>query len=149
MQKIIIASHGKFSKGIEDSIKILIGERAEVDFIAAYREEIPDNRVLTEVFRKILSENKLKEIIMFTDITGGSITNTALSFIPDHPNLHIISGSSLSLILEYILTSEEEEEENKNPDYKKIIKQSIEEAKTGMVYINEILNGGNEDDQIL
>lgn len=86
---------------------------------------------------------------MFTDITGGSITNTALSFIPDHPNLHIISGSSLSLILEYILTSEEEEEENKNPDYKKIIKQSIEEAKTGMVYINEILNGGNEDDQIL
>ena len=149
MKKIIIASHGKFSKGIEDSIKILIGERKNIDFIAAYREEIPDNRVLNEVFERILFENKDNEVIMFTDITGGSITNTALSFVPKYPNLHIVSGSSLGLILEYILTSEEEEEENEKPDYRKIINQSIEEAKNGMVYINEMLNGGNEDDQIL
>ena len=114
MQKIIIASHGKFSKGIEDSIKILIGERKNIDFIAAYREEIPDNRVLNEVFERILFENKDNEVVMFTDITGGSITNTALSFVPRYPNLHVVSGSSLGLILEYILTSEEEERKRKN-----------------------------------
>lgn len=50
MQKIIVASHGRFAKGIEDSIKILIGERKEVEFIAAYRDEIPDNKVLEEKY---------------------------------------------------------------------------------------------------
>ena len=149
MQKIIVASHGRFAKGIEDSIKILIGERADIEFVAAYRDDIPDNKVLEERFRKILEENNGKEIIMFTDITGGSITNTALSLLPEYPALHIVSGSSLGLVLEYILNSEEEEDDAECPDYKKVIKQCIEEAKNGMVYINDMINGGNEDDQIL
>ncbi len=147
MQKIIVASHGNFSKGIEDSIKILIGEREDIEFIAAYRKEIPDNKVLEKRFKEILEGNKEKEIVMFTDITGGSITNTALNLLPKYPNLHIVSGSSLGLILEYILNSEEESEEE-NPDYKKVIKQCINEAKNGMMYINDMINKEEDDDQI-
>ena len=124
MQKIIVASHGYFASGIEDSIKILIGERDNIDFISAYKENT---------------------VIMFTDIKGGSITNTAIELLPKYKNLNIISGSSLALVLEYILTSEDEEEEG----YKEIIKNCIIEAKEGMVYINDLIAGGNEDDQIL
>ncbi|MCI7187798.1 MAG: hypothetical protein MR995_06650 [Fusobacterium mortiferum] len=145
MQKIIVASHGYFASGIEDSIKILIGERNNIEFISAYRDSIPDSRVLKDKLRDILEKNKDNTIIMFTDIKGGSITNTAMELLPEYRNLNIISGSSLALILEYILSSEDEEE----LDYKELIKNCIIEAKEGMVYINELIEGGNEDDQIL
>lgn len=145
MQKIIIASHGYFASGIEDSIKILIGERDNIEFISAYRDNIPDNRVLKDKLRDIMEKNKNNTIIMFTDIKGGSITNTAIELLPEYKNLNIISGSSLTLILEYILNSEDEEELS----YKELIKNCIIEAKEGMVYINELIAGGNEDDQIL
>ena len=145
MQKIIVVSHGYFASGIEDSIKILIGERNNIEFISAYRDSIPDSRVLKDKLRDILEKNKDNTIIMFTDIKGGSITNTAMELLPEYRNLNIISGSSLALILEYILSSEDEEE----LDYKELIKNCIIEAKEGMVYINELIEGGNEDDQIL
>ena len=145
MQKIIVASHGYFASGIEDSIKILIGERNNIEFISAYRDSIPDSRVLKDKLRDILEKNKDNTIIMFTDIKGGSITNTAMELLPEYRNLNIISGSSLALILEYILSSEDEEE----LDYKELIKNCIIEAKEGMVYINELIEGGTEDDQIL
>nr|WP_293994570.1 hypothetical protein [uncultured Fusobacterium sp.] len=145
MQKIIVASHGYFASGIEDSIKILIGERNNIEFISAYRDSIPDSRVLKDKLRDILEKNKDNTIIMFTDIKGGSMTNTAMELLPEYRNLNIISGSSLALILEYILSSEDEEE----LDYKELIKNCIIEAKEGMVYINELIEGGNEDDQIL
>ena len=74
MQKIIVASHGYFASGIEDSIKILIGERNNIEFISAYRDSIPDSRVLKDKLRDILEKNKDNTIIMFTDIKGGSIT---------------------------------------------------------------------------
>ena len=134
MQKIIVASHGYFASGIEDSIKILIGERNNIEFISAYRDSIPDSRVLKDKLRDILEKNKDNTIIMFTDIKGGSITNTAMELLPEYRNLNIISGSSLALILEYILSSEDEEE----LDYKELIKNCIIEAKEGMVYINEL-----------
>lgn len=145
MQKIIVASHGYFASGIEDSIKILIGERDNIDFISAYRDNIPDSKVLKEKIKNILEKNKENTVIMFTDIKGGSITNTAIELLPKYKNLNIISGSSLALVLEYILTSEDEEEEG----YKEIIKNCIIEAKEGMVYINDLIAVGDEDDQIL
>ena len=98
-----------------------------------------------KVIKNILEKNKENTVIMFTDIKGGSITNTAIELLPKYKNLNIISGSSLALVLEYILTSEDEEEEG----YKEIIKNCIIEAKEGMVYINDLIAGGNEDDQIL
>lgn len=145
MQKIIIASHGYFATGIEDSVKILIGERKDIEFIAAYRDEIPDNKVLENRLREIFESNKEKTLVMFTDIKGGSITNTAMSLLPEYPNLNIVSGTSLALVLEYILSSEDEEE----CDYKELIENCINEAKEGMVYLNTLLEGGKENGEIL
>ena len=145
MQKIIIASHGYFSTGIEDSIKILIGERKNIEFIAAYREDIPDNKGLEKKLREIFENNREKVLVMFTDIKGGSITNTALSLLPEYSNLNIVSGMSLALVLEYILASEDEKECN----YKEIIKSCINEAKDGMLYLNTLVEGGKENGEIL
>ena len=59
LQKIIVASHGYFASGIEDSIKILIGERNNIEFISAYRDSIPDSRVLKDKLRDILEKIKI------------------------------------------------------------------------------------------
>ena len=75
MQKIIVASHGYFASGIEDSIKILIGERDNIDFISAYRDNIPDSKVLKEKIKNILEKNKENTVIMFTDIKGAFLYN--------------------------------------------------------------------------
>lgn len=142
MQQIIIASHGYFASGIEDSIKFLIGARDNIEFISAYRDNIPDNNVLERRIEEILIKCKDKTVVMFTDIKGGSITNTAVSLLPKYKNLNIVSGSSLALVLEYIINSEDSEER----DYKQVIEESIVQAQDNMIYINKLIEGGNEID---
>ena len=46
MRHYVIASHGGFSKGIYESIKIIIGEQAGVDIITAFIDGKNDIEVL-------------------------------------------------------------------------------------------------------
>lgn len=146
LNKIIIASHGKFADGIKDAVNILIGEKAHIDFISAYTTEIKDAQFLKEKFVEIISLNKDKNIFILTDIVGGSITNTAMEVMKNYNNIHIISGMNLGLILEFI---NEIEDCNEPSNYFEIINQSIESAKEGIIYINQVINGGKQDDQAL
>ena len=71
MRHYVIASHGGFSKGIYESIKIIIGEQAGVDIITAFIDGKNDIEVLVNgTLEKIPSSD---EIIVCTDVFGGSV----------------------------------------------------------------------------
>lgn len=146
MNKIIIASHGKFASGIEDAVKILVGERKDIDFISAYTTEIADGKLLKEKIINIADENSNKNIFILTDIIGGSITNTAVELMGVYNNIHVITGMNLGLVLEFI---NEIDDCNEKSDYKEIINQTITSARDGILYINRMVIGDDDDDQIL
>lgn len=135
MFQFIIATHGNFAKGIENSIGIILGKFENLESLPCYTKE--DFNLAKEIDRMLL-QYKDKEIIVVTDIFGGSVNNAFMEKIPSNKNLHVISGLNLSLILE--LLGEQEEYSNA----KELIENSIINSKESVKYGNLELEKENQ-----
>lgn len=135
MFQFIIATHGNFAKGIENSIGIILGKFENLESLPCYTKE--DFNLAKEIDRMLL-QYKDKEIIVVTDIFGGSVNSAFMEKIPSNKNLHVISGLNLSLILE--LLGEQEEYNNA----KELIENSIINSKESVKYGNLELEKENQ-----
>ena len=104
MRHYVIASHGGFSKGIYESIKIIIGEQAGVDIITAFIDGKNDIEVLVNgTLEKIPSSD---EIIVCTDVFGGSVNTEFMKQLKTRKNLYLITGMNLPLLMQLFLSAE-------------------------------------------
>lgn len=98
MRKILIATHGEFAGGIVNTINMLIGERQDITYINAYT----DSSDFTIQAEKFIQSNQDNEIVVFTDLYGGSV-NQKLTQMKNHYSFYLISGFNLSLVLAVLL----------------------------------------------
>ncbi|TLV03868.1 PTS sugar transporter subunit IIA [Dyadobacter luticola] len=141
MRKFLIATHGTFSLGAKSSLDLIIGPMENVYLIQAYSEE---NKGIEDELKAVLENiGEKDELVAFTDLMGGSVTNQLLRQVAQQqafkPNVHIVSGFNLPLLIEILLADEEEPVTD-------IIAQAIEAAKEQIVYVNQILNPKEEND---
>ncbi|WP_338232352.1 PTS sugar transporter subunit IIA [Companilactobacillus muriivasis] len=99
MNKILIASHGHLASGIQSSLKILTGLESKVSVIDAYVDE--HNYVVD--IRKFIEELKGETGIIFTDLVGGSVNQKVILEAEGHPNVLIVSGVNLPVVLSVLL----------------------------------------------
>ncbi len=134
-RKFLIATHGTLASGIKSSLDIIIGAMEHVFLMQAYVDE--NSQVETEL-REILNQvSDDDELIVFTDILGGSITNQVLQHA-QQSNMHIISGVNLPLVIEVMLADAE-------TPVDELIEAAISNAKDQMVYVNKILTTQNDE----
>lgn len=125
MRKILIASHGKMAEGIVHSVSIFAGDQQEVQFICAYVDNTPLEKTIAEYFEKQKPET---EIIVFTDLLGGSVNRAFLPYMK-REHTHVIAGVHLAVVLEFIL---------KPDDYltSKEVEEVLENSKQSIAYMN-------------
>jgi len=134
MRKFLIASHGTFSKGAQSSLDIIIGHMENVFLIQAYLDE---NKSIEEELAEILQQiNNDDELIIFTDLLGGSITNQAIS-VALKKNVHIISGFNLPLLIDMLMADQD-------TPVAEQIENSINNAKEQIVHVNKMINTPND-----
>ena len=135
-RKFLIATHGAFAKGIKSSLDIIIGEMDNVFLIQAYLDEsrsVEDE--LAEVLESVTAD---EELIIFTDLLGGSVNNIMLrNALRD--NVHIVSGFNLPLLIEVILG-------DADTPVIEVIESAITNAKEQMVYVNKLITLNNDQD---
>lgn len=102
MRKILIATHGHFADGINDSLTVLLGERNEITTVSAYVDETDVTKKYEEFFSSIDPED---EAIVFTDLYGGSVNQQLFNFSNQH-NAVQITGFNLPILLEVILSAD-------------------------------------------
>ncbi|HLN72649.1 MAG: PTS sugar transporter subunit IIA [Methylococcaceae bacterium] len=104
MRKFLIATHGTFASGIKASLELIAGTCDQVLTIDAY---INDELSLEEEMDAILDQLAEKdELIIFTDLAGGSVTNRLL--MKSKPsNIHLVGGLNLPLLIEVVLADPE------------------------------------------
>ena len=108
MRHYVIASHGGFSKGIYESIKIIIGEQTGVDIITAFIDGKNDIEALVSgTLEKISSSD---EIFVCTDVFGGSVNTEFMKQLKTYKNLYLITGMNLPLLMQLFLSTEENTE---------------------------------------
>lgn len=132
-RKFLIATHGTLASGIKSSLDIIIGATENLFLMQAYVEE---NKSLEEEivpFVKELGDDE--ELIVFSDLLGGSVTNQILQYgLRD--NVHIVAGFNLGLVMEILLSDIETPVEQ-------VIAEAIINAKEQMVYVNKLLTAQN------
>ncbi len=126
MRHFILASHGTFSEGIYNSVKIIMGDQPNVHVITAYVEEGQDIKAL--ISQEVSSISTEDEVVICTDVFGGSVNNEMMMYL-NRPHFHLITGMNLPLLMNLFLRTDE--------DAATVIRQSLLEAKDGMIYCND------------
>ena len=131
--KVYIASHEKYALGIVETLNLLTGGSVKITPICAYDQSLPDDRTVEGVFADTVDlsagEN---EIVIFTDLIGGSVTNAAIKYMKRDSRIHVVAGFNLSLLLEFFLACE------KGLSVENAITKATFAGKNGIVYVNSL-----------
>jgi len=131
-RKFLIATHGTLAAGIKSSLDIIIGSIEHVFLLQAYVDE--QTSVEAELEKILAWVSDHDQLIVFTDILGGSITNQILQHL--RPNVYVVSGVNLPLVIDIMLA------DSATP-IEEVISTAIENAKEQMVFVNNLLTGNS------
>lgn len=137
MRHYLLISHGTLAEGLKSSVELIAGKQENLYFINAY---INKSTNIPQEVSKIIDQHLTQddELLVFTDILGGSVNNSITEFI-QNPQVHIITGMNLPLILNILL----EDNDNISAD----IESSLELAKENMCYYNKYIQNSVMSDE--
>lgn len=129
MVKILLASHGDLAYGVYSSLKIIMGEQKNISTLCAYKEEDFDlKKEVSNIFNNLSDED---ELIVVTDIFGGSINNEFMNYM-GRDNFHLVSGLNLPLLMELVLI-----QDNCNIDEN--IQNALNNSNQTIKYCNKVM----------
>ncbi len=136
MAKIILASHGGLSKGMKDSVSMIVGDLAkDIETYSLFPGQNPE-----DFYQEVLKEAKEsdEQILILCDIKGGSV-HTALSKLAVLDNVMVFSGMNMGLVLDAVMKGLNGKLELTEAN------DLIEAAKDGMTVMNGITSEDDED----
>ena len=103
MAKIILASHGKLSKGMLDSVKMIIVSLADgVETYSLFPGESA-NDYANELKERMLQDEE--DYLLICDVQGGSVFNSLVQLVTNE-RVKVVAGMNLSLVLELIVANQ-------------------------------------------
>lgn len=139
MANIIVATHGNFAKGIMDSIRLICGEQKNMTYFCAYVDgdmEVGGTQISGELMELLDSFPADEEVVVLVDLLGGSVCNEFIK-LTGHRPFHLIAGLNLGLLMEFVFAPEELTKE--------LIEEIIDNARASIVYVNQLVDGGNDE----
>lgn len=104
MYKIIVASHGPMAQGMKDSLEFVMGPAENVTALCLDEEGIAK---FTESAKKLLAEQKGKEILVMVDFLFGSPFNEFSKLAAGYEGkMEIITGVNLPALVEAVSSQE-------------------------------------------
>lgn len=138
MNKIILASHGELSQGLKQTASMIIGDDGNIFALSAFRDE--DEPIKTQV-EKLLSKMGGEQVYILTDIFGGSVNNDLLVIQRAHPEVHLLTGMNLPLVISIATQPAEISTEQ--------MQGIVEESRQGLIdckqLLTEKINIGGDD----
>ncbi len=98
-EKIVLASHGSMAEGILSAAKMIMGEDERVSAFGLDRYDTPQD--ISREAAKIVEAAEGAPVIILCDVKGGSVYNELLHLC-EKPNVSLITGMNLNLLLEIL-----------------------------------------------
>ncbi|MBE6110165.1 MAG: PTS N-acetylglucosamine transporter subunit IIBC [Erysipelotrichaceae bacterium] len=133
MNRFIIATHSTLAEGFWNALKFFNQDIDNVEFLNCYVETNEVEKELRERLEQYPDDN----LIVLTDIAGGSVNQTASKLMKEY-SFHLITGINLGLLLELVFTGDELNDE--------MIAASVSQAQSQMIYMNRAAASEADDD---
>lgn len=139
MKRILILTHGKLSNGFKSAHEVISAAESSLTTVSLDPSDSPES--LNEKIKNVLESWDKDDLkIVLTDIPYGSTSLTVMPWITTTPNLYVISGLNLALLLGVSMqefTPGHETEE---------LQALIEQAKQTVTLLNDKLTDFSEED---
>lgn len=129
MLKSLIITHGKLGEELIRVAEKILEKKSNIDCMGFDWQE--DGSVIINKLESYLKKNKQHQIIIFTDMFGGSPSNICLPYI--NPNVEVITGVNLPGMLKYLTYKD------KNLKFKELVKTIKKGTIEGRNVIGEYL----------
>jgi mannose/fructose-specific phosphotransferase system component IIA len=100
MVRGIIIGHGDFAKAMVHTAEHIVGEQTGL-VILSNRGCSCDS--LAGHITEIVDKGDIDNMIIFLDLPGGSCTISCYTILKDYPDLKIISGINLPMLIEFFM----------------------------------------------
>ncbi len=100
MTGLIIATHGDLASSALEAAELLVGEQEQVETIG-FRPGDSLELLLERFTQAIKQLEECEEILVLTDIKGGSPCNAATVMKAKNPKLRVVAGLSIPLLAQF------------------------------------------------
>lgn len=127
MRRFLIVGHSLYAKGMASAARLILGDMAELDELCAY---LNGNEPFEPMVReKLETYSNTDEIVIFSDLFGGSANNAVLAVTSGMDNVHVVAGVNLDLIMAVSLS-------DPSNAIDKVIEEAVIGARQRMIYCN-------------
>jgi len=104
MVGILIISHYTLAESMKDTVSFVVGEKENVAALSLNKDDKMED--FAEKLKKKAAEmDKGDGVMIFADMFGGTPSNVALATFGTAPNVRIITGFNMPLVIEAIMHS--------------------------------------------
>lgn len=128
-KKLLIATHSVFADGIKNAMELVTGEQNSVSTLCAYTNDMTEVETPIKEIIDALCDDE--ELIVTTDIFGGSVNNEFMKYL-SKSNIYLIAGVNLPLLFELIMNLESE-------NTVQIIETAVKNARKQLQYCNPLI----------
>lgn len=138
MRQFIVASHAHFASGIVESIGLLSGERENVHALSMY---VDGNEDLTKEAAAILDGFAADdEVVVCTDLFGGSVNNEFTKIVQTRPNTYLIANMNLPLLIQLLFSEQEAPADQ-------VIREILAADDTRVKFVNDLLTDADDEEE--
>ena len=128
-KKLLIATHSVFADGIKNAMELVTGEQNSVSTLCAYSNDMTELETpIKEIIDAVCED---EELIVTTDIFGGSVNNEFMKYL-SKSNIYLIAGVNLPLLFELIMNLESE-------NTVQMIETAVKNARKQLQYCNPLI----------
>ena len=129
MVKYLVATHGDLAKGFVETLGMIAGDGYDVSTYCMPKDKSGDD--VERELRERMSDWREHRYVVFTDLMGGSVNNTLTTMLLGGMEFELVTGTNLALLIGVVMSAED--------DPGAAIREAMDEARGGIVHINEIL----------
>lgn len=104
MINYIVCGHGNFATGLESSVKLLFGETNNIKYVD-FTQDLSQDTLYEKFEETYKSFDNCSNLVLLTDIVGGTPFKTAVMFSLNNENVNVVSGLNLPLLLQVAITN--------------------------------------------
>lgn len=137
MNQIVLASHGGLADGARDTLDMIVGDVSNVHTISLARDD--KDQIEDRALALIDSFDPSDAVYVLTDMLGSSVNNQMVSLQAKRPEVTVISGMNLPLILEIALSEE--------PLSEAALAEVIERSRAGIQNIAALMRAAAQQEE--
>ena len=137
MRRYVIASHAHFAQGIKESVELLAGAREDVVSLSMFVDGRDD--IAAEVARIVEETSEEDELVICTDLFGGSVNNEFTKVLQRRPNTYLVTNMNLPLLIQLLFS-------DPAAPIASTIREIVAADDTRVKFINDLISDGDEEE---